>query len=96
MNKDIITEEVMLEITDSMIGNIGFYGCSQRDGVSLKNLDRVESVLYHYTGNLIDKINNHHKDYRYSGKALSNRSIEILKGIKKDIDNILNNIMEDN
>ena len=94
MNKEIINEEVLIELVEELIGDTGFYGCSNRDSKSLDNMDRIDIILDSLFSNLANKIMYHKDDYRASGKALSDKAVSMFKEYKKLIDESLDSLKE--
>ena len=96
MDNNIINENVLIELVETLIGDTGFYGCSNRDSVSLKNIDRLNIVGDLIINNLTEKVRYHRNDYRASGKALSDKAVTILKSYKSFIENTLELLEEEN
>lgn len=71
-----------LEIIKKLVGHIDFYGETNYDNESLKNLDEVRKFLEVYLCKLYLLDKNYKDDYRASGKALANKARKILNNLK--------------
>jgi hypothetical protein len=79
----------VIKVVEMMIGHTDFYGESNHDEVSLKNLDNLYEIVDACLCTLYNHVNYHRDDYRASGKALAKKSYELMKSFKVYVANTI-------